>query len=105
KKKKKVRVELRKNRTKPPRENDITRSYKEDAARAEDAHTTERVRAQSDIPGYRTIVQQDSAGDSGMPAMDTEQCIRGRVIRVHGLASIVETDDGRSFSCPARRLP
>lgn len=103
-KKKKVRVELRKNRTKPPRENDITKSYRDDAARAEDAHTTERVRAKGDISRYRTIVQDETAGDAtSMPAVDAG-CVRGRVIRVHGLASVVEADDGRVFRCAVRRL-
>src|SRR5687767_14873352 len=102
-KKKKIRVELRKNRTRPPRENDITRSYKADAAKSEDAHTTERVRAKGDISRRRTIVQ-DEAGADGMPAVDTGECVRGRVIRVHGLASVVEADDGRVFRCAVRRL-
>jgi ribosome biogenesis GTPase len=102
-KKKKIRVELRKNRTRPPRENDITRSYQEDAARAEDAHTTERVRAKGDVSRHRTIVQ-DEADPEGMPAVDAAECVRGRVIRVHGLASVVEADDGRVFRCAVRRL-
>ncbi len=102
-KKKKVRVELRKNRTKPPRDKDLTRSFQEDAARAEDAQTGERVRAKGDISRYRTIVQDESAA-AGMPAVDTSECIRGRVIRVHGLASVVEADDGRIFRCAVRRL-
>jgi len=103
-KKKKVRVELRKNRTKPPRENDITRTYKEDATGAEDAHpATERVRAKGDISRYRTIVQDEAAADTAMPAADAG-CVRGRVLRVHGLASVVAAEDGRVFRCAVRRL-
>jgi ribosome biogenesis GTPase len=101
-KKKKVRVELRKNRSKPPRENDITRSFKEDAAKAEDAHSNERVRAKGDISRYRTIVHDEATAEV-RPAMDAE-AIRGRVIRVHGLASVVETDSGRIIRCAVRRL-
>ncbi|HEY3789216.1 MAG TPA: ribosome small subunit-dependent GTPase A [Urbifossiella sp.] len=101
-KKKKVRVELRKNRSKPPRENDITRSYKEDAARAEDGHLSERVRAKGDISRYRTVIQEE-ARDGSAPSLGGE-AIRGRVIRVHGLASVVEADDGRVFRCAIRRL-
>src|SRR6185437_5284815 len=97
----KVRVELRKNRSKPPRENDITRSYHEDAAQAEDAHTTERVRAKGAISRYRTIVQD---GDGAVQPAGDAEAIRGRVIRVHGLASVVEADDGRIFRCAVRRL-
>src|SRR5947209_5614090 len=74
-----------------------------DAAKAEDARTTERVRAKGDISRHRTIVQ-DEAGAAGMPAAGAGECVRGRVIRVHGLASVVEADDGRVFRCAVRRL-
>ena len=104
-KKKKVRVELRKNRSKPPRENDLTKSFRDDAAGTEDARSGERVRAKGDISRRRTIVQESSAaGDAAMPAVDTATCIRGRVLRVHGLASVVEADDGRIFRCAIRRM-
>jgi ribosome biogenesis GTPase len=99
-KKKKVRVELRKNRSKPPRENDITRTYKEDAARAEDAETTQRVRAKGDASRKRTIIE----GDESEAAQSEAGLIRGRVIRVHGLASIIEADDGQQHRCAVRRL-
>jgi ribosome biogenesis GTPase len=101
-KKKKVRVELRKNREKPPRENDLTRGYKEGDGRADDAKSGERVRAKGNLSRYRTVVT-DNAQDT-MPAVDADACIRGRVLRVHGLASVVETDDGRTFRCAVRRL-
>ena len=39
-----------------------------------------------------------------MPAVDTEVCIPGRVLRVHGLFSFVEAEDGRLFRCTVRRL-
>ena len=104
-KKKKVRVELRKNRSKPPRENDLTKSFRDDAAGTEDARSGERVRAKGDISRRRTIVQESSAaGDAAMPAVDASACIRGRVLRVHGLASVVEADDGRIFRCAIRRM-
>ena len=48
-KKKKVRVELRRNRTKPPRENDLTRQFHSDAEQTEDAQSGERVRAKGDV--------------------------------------------------------
>lgn len=101
-KKKKVRVELRKNRSTPPRVNDITRSYQEDAAKAEDGHLCERVRAKGDISRHRTVMQDD-APEGTTPAIDAEM-IRGRVLRSHGLASVVEADDGRIFRCAVRRL-
>ena len=36
--------------------------------------------------------------------MDTSTCLAGRVVRIHGLLSIVQTDDGRTFPCHVRRL-
>ncbi len=105
-KKKKVRVELRKNREKPPRENDLTRDFKEGAGRADDAKSGERVRAKGNLSRYRTVMQDEAepAGGSGMPAVNAQKWLRGRVLRVHGLASVVETDDGRVFRCAVRRL-
>ena len=90
KKKKLVRVELRKNRGKPPRGNDLTRSYAENAALAEDGHLCERVRAKGDASRYRTVVEGESPTEGDL--------IRGRVIRVHGLASIAPR--ARSRICP-----
>ncbi len=103
-KKKKVRVELRKNREKPPRENDLTRDFKEGDGRADDAKSGERVRAKGNLSRYRTVVQTDADDGTSMPAMNADECVRGRVLRVHGLASVVETDDGRVFRCAVRRL-
>jgi ribosome biogenesis GTPase len=101
-KKKKVRVELRKNREKPPRENDLTRDFKEDDGRADDTHSGERVRAKGNLSRYRTVVTESET--ETMPAVNAAECVRGRVLRVHGLASVVETDDGRTFRCAVRRL-
>jgi ribosome biogenesis GTPase len=105
-KKKKVRVELRKNREKPPRENDLTRDFKEGDGRADDAKSGERVRAKGNLSRYRTVMQDEAetADSSGMPAVNAAEWLRGRVLRVHGLASVVETDDGRVFRCAVRRL-
>ena len=103
-KKKKVRVELRKNREKPPRVNDITRDFAEGDGRADDAQSGERVRAKGNLSRYCMVMQNESEAGTSMPAMDADACIRGRVLRVHGLASVVETDDGRVFRCAVRRL-
>jgi ribosome biogenesis GTPase len=102
-KKKKVRVDLRKNRSKPPRENDLTRAFQEDEGRADDARSGERIRAKGHLSRRRTVVQ-DANDESGMPAVNVAECVRGRVLRVHGLQSVVETDDGRTFRCAVRRL-
>lgn len=101
-KKKKVRVELRKNREKPPRANDLTQQFQENADAASEAAGGERVRAKGDLSRRRTVLLADEA--AAMPAARAAEVIPGRVLRVHGLYSFVEADDGRVFRCTVRRL-
>jgi ribosome biogenesis GTPase len=102
-KKKKVRVELRKNRSKPPRPKQWTRDFHEHGFAEEATAGDERVRAKGDLSRRRTIVAE--AGEAAeMPAIDAGECRPGRVLRVHGLASVVETEDGRMYRCAVRRL-
>jgi ribosome biogenesis GTPase len=107
-KKKKVRVELRKNRAKPPRQNDFTRGFQDHGFTEEATVTGERVRTKGDLSRRRTVIQHDGAGGqtaaSNMPSVDVAISRSGRVLRVHGLASIVEAEDGRLFRCAVRRL-
>ena len=104
-KKKKVRVDLRKNRSKPPRERQWTRGFQEHGF-AEDATTSdERIRAKGDLSRHRTIIQDGgSESQPDMPAAGVGSCLAGRVIRVHGLLNIVEAADGRRYRCAVRRL-
>jgi ribosome biogenesis GTPase len=110
-KKKKVRVNLKKNRSKPPREQGWTRGFQQHGYAEDATLNQERVRAKGDLSRKRTIIQDDvdPLADPGqesaeMPAVDETQCLFGRVFRVHGLISIVQTDDGRQFRCGVRRL-
>src|SRR5580700_6234437 len=109
-KKKKVRVDLRKNRSKPPREHQWTRGFQEHGYTEEATKNDERVRAKGDLSRRRTIMQDETPaanqGDkpSDMPASSTDDCIPGRVLRVHGLISVVEAADGRQYRCAVRRL-
>ncbi len=103
--KKKKRIELRKNRSKPPRDKGWTRGFAEHGY-AEDATLgQERVRAKGDLSRKRTIIENGTTdnGDRAMPVVDAS-CVRGRVLRVHGLDNVVRTDDGRTLRCKVRRL-
>jgi ribosome biogenesis GTPase len=91
---KKVRVEFRKNRGKPPRENDFTRHVGQ--VEAEDAVSGERVRAKGDLSRQRTVTLDDP--------VDSTDLIPGRVLRVFGLFSDVERDDGTILRCTVRRI-
>jgi len=109
-KKKKVRVELRKNRAKPPREKSWTRGFQEHGYEEEATSGGERVRAKGDLSRKRTIVQHDvespqAAGSGeGLPAADPNECLPGRVLKVQGLHSMVEAADGKVYRCAVRRL-
>lgn len=103
-KNKKVRVELRKNRSKPARANQWTRGFQEHGFVDEATSADERVRAKGDLSRHRTIIQTEGEILSEMPNAGADQCQRGRVIKVFGLQSVVETDDGRQFRCAVRRL-
>ncbi len=114
-KKKKIRVDLRKNRSKPARQQHWTRAFQEHGADGDHSPNKEQVRAKGELSRRRTIIQEEAGaahgskrGGSGaepeMPAVDISACLPGRVLRMHGLFSIVETDDGRQFRCSVRRL-
>jgi ribosome biogenesis GTPase / thiamine phosphate phosphatase len=108
-KKKKIRVDLRKNRSKPPRSQNWTRGYKQHRFEEDASSLGERVRAKGELSRRRTIIteeHQDSTSNqlTEMPAVDLSACLLGRVLRVQGLLSVVETEDGRRFRCAVRRL-
>src|SRR5436309_12080759 len=105
-KKKKTRVELRKNRSQPARDRGWTRGFQDHGYENEATLGQERVRAKGDLSRKRTIIQDEGAPDaaaSEMPAADPDTCLAGRVLRVHGLASVVQTEGGREFRCAIRR--
>src|SRR5262245_34168106 len=105
-KKRKIRVDLRKNRSRPPREHGWTREYHAHGFEEDDTRRQERVRAKGELSRRRTIVTDagDVAGDSAaMPAVDAG-CLPGRVLRVQGLFSHVAAEDGRQFRCSVRRV-
>src|SRR4051812_4431065 len=109
-KKKKVRVDLRKNRSKPPRERQWTRGFQDHGYAEEATKHDERVRAKGDLSRRRTVIQDEmprgdrQADDIGMPAADVATCRPGRVLRVHGLVNVVAGDDGKHYRCAVRRL-
>ncbi len=107
-KKKKIRVDLRKNRAKPPRQRDWTRGFQAHGFEEEATIGGERVRPRGDMSRRRTIVQEETAAAARtgpeMPAVSTGECLPGRVMQVHGLQCVVETEDGRAYRCAVRRL-
>ena len=111
--KKKVRVAFKKNRQKRTRANDLTRRYKQDDLAKAEPTSGERIRAKGDLSRHRTVMQDvpEQAGDaeagndaSARLSVDLSACLPGRVIRVHGLITAVETEDRRVFQCNVRRV-
>jgi ribosome biogenesis GTPase len=115
-KKKKVRVALNKNRQKRTRANDLTRAYESTNQQPRETALSERVRPRGDLSRHRTIVTDVDQDAPGKPVdessdvaaarrtVDTTTCLAGRVVRIHGLLSFVQTDDGRTYPCHVRRL-
>lgn len=114
-KKKKIRVDLRKNRRRRARANDLTRAFEDQAPEASESIASERVRPRGEMSRRRTIVadaadvsaasggEVDVADASTLRAVD-ESALLGRVVKVHGLINIVRTEDGRTFPCHVRRV-
>src|SRR5215471_16763792 len=98
-KKKKIRVDLRKNRSKPPRQRQWTRGFHEHGFDEEATAQGERVRAKGELSRRRTIIQAETGAEisgqepADMPAIDVAACQPGRVLRVQGLQSVVEAED------------
>jgi ribosome biogenesis GTPase / thiamine phosphate phosphatase len=108
-KKKKVRVDFRKNRNKPARDNRWTRGFQEHGFDEEATASAERIRAKGELSRRRTIIEVESTPAQGAkatecPAGNADGCLPGRVLRVHRLMSIVETEDGRQYRCAVRRV-
>src|SRR5216110_2138778 len=110
-KKKKVRVDMRKNRSKPPRQRNWTRGFQEHGYADEATLNDERVRAKGDLSRRRTIIQEaaEPIGQPGQeatetPTVDAQSSLYGRVLCVQGLLSVVETEAGRQYRCVVRRL-
>ncbi len=110
-KKKKVRVAFRKNRQTRTRVNDLTRRYDQGDLRGADTNAAERIKAKGALSRHRTIIQEvtEEGSETDDPlaslAVDLSKCQRGRVLRVHGLESVVEAEvGGRLHRCGVRRV-
>ncbi|MDR0328693.1 MAG: ribosome small subunit-dependent GTPase A [Planctomycetaceae bacterium] len=103
----KVRVDFRKNRTERTRIGDWTRQFEEHGFEEESEVAVERIGGKSELSRKRTVVGEraDAHDDFDvLPDVDTESLLAGRVLRVHGASSVVQTEDGRQFQCVTRRI-
>ncbi len=108
KKQRKVRADLRKNRNVRTRQNDLTRNFASNQEAVEDMATGQSVSGKGELTRKRTVVNadvgEDASGAIVLPAIDPAICRQGRVLRVQGLHSAVQLDDGSLRLCATRRL-
>ena len=102
--KKKIRADFRKNHQGRARQGDLTRDFLKQEL-PDDQIKEERVSGKGDLTRRRTVVGHDAdsaaSGFAVQPQAD-EATLPGRVLSVHGLASVVQTADGRLFQCATR---
>ncbi len=109
KKPNKVRVEFRKKHESRTRDADLTRKYEQADGADIDTVGRERVSGKGNLTRHRTILSNESASDrdADQPLMldvDEGNLLRGLVLRVHGLESIVQSEEGKIVRCAVRRL-
>ncbi len=108
KKKKKLRANFRKNRSVRTRENDFTRAFNSDSDAVDDTESSQSVSGKGGLSRKRTLagaeLAEDATGTIILPAVDKKVCRLGKVLRVQGLVSIVQQDDGILRQCATRRL-
>lgn len=107
KKRKKIRTDLRKKYDDPARQKGFTRRFNQQDT-DEDQNLVERVSGKGRLTRKRTVhgteVESEEAGYQILLDVDTSNCIAGRVLRVHGLTTIVRDADGNEYECSIRGL-
>ncbi len=108
KKGKQVRANFRKRQNTRVRKRDFTREFEEDADGVNEQRSGERVSGKGDLTRKRTVSGADAAtGASGFEVeldVDRPDCLRGRVLRVHGLNSFVSDATGTVWQCTVRGI-
>ncbi|MDR0390922.1 MAG: ribosome small subunit-dependent GTPase A [Planctomycetaceae bacterium] len=111
KKAQKLKVDFRRNRVERTRDSDLTRQFEEHGFEDENVVGYERIGGKGELSRRRTVVgkllKRDVEQDHGfevLPEVDIDAVISGRVLRVHGASSVVQTDDGQIFNCVTRRI-
>ena len=105
--KKTIRADFRKRHDGRTRKTDFTREFNEDAESLEDSQNRERVSGKGNLTRKRTVVGTNSDDQSGFQVeldVDPALCQSGRVVRVHGLTSIVTAEDGIDYKCTVRGI-
>jgi ribosome biogenesis GTPase len=107
----KLRVEFRRNRNERTRDSDLTQRFKEHGFEDESEVGVERIGGRGELSRRRTVVGEllgrglvPDHGFDVLPEVDFAAVISGRVLRVHGASSVVQTETGQIYSCVTRRI-
>jgi ribosome biogenesis GTPase len=103
----KIRADFRKDHQGRRRQKDLTRGLAREEVNEDDLVSGERLSGKGELTRKRTIVGEASLGDDSGVAVRRDvasSSVRGRVLAVHGLSSVVWTDDGQTVRCATRRL-
>jgi len=108
KKPNKNRIEFRKGHQSQPRERGLTEKYA-DSQDEIDTQNSQRISGKGDLTRRRTVKgdlvdPEHRDGIQSIQIQAAESTLAGRVIRVHGLESIVELSDGSLLRCAVRRV-
>jgi len=108
-KKKKIRADFRKHHESRQRrqQRSLTRELQQGTLEEDQLLKEERVSGKGELTRKRTVIGQEA--DAAAVGFDVlrevdEGTLRGRVLSVHGLASVVAGDDGKIYHCATRRL-
>jgi ribosome biogenesis GTPase len=105
--KRKIRAEFRKEHQGRRRQKDLTRGLAREDLSEDDLVKSERLSGKGELTRKRTVIGQaadeQAAGFAVLRDVD-QAALRGRVLAVHGLTSVVWTDEGRTFQCATRRV-
>lgn len=104
-KKKKTRVQFRKNRGHAPAAPDLTHQVRTQGVDASELPTVERVSGKGELSRYRTIIGVETDADGNVQrAVDASTTLDGRVVANRGTSFIVQVADRRRFDCGVRRV-
>ncbi len=102
----KIRIDLRKNRSTAARRNDFTRAAEDPDASLEDMKSGERVSGKGSLSRRRTIIGEVDAAGNVIRDVDLTTCRAGRVIRAVGATQCLVIDDEShaTVECTVRRV-
>lgn len=102
-KKRKIRVEFRKNRLNRARRNDLTREADASDGSDDASPHSERVSGKGDLTRYRTVIVEEGEGGELRREVGAGYHV-GRVLSAVGLNSFVQDETGERFECSVRRV-